>query len=193
MRIGHNSKNPMRFQRELVPSWLRRWCPNEYVSSVAEITPAHLQALGIRALLLDLDNTITPWRSRQVPDEVRQWVQQMKEAGIRLCFVSNTRNRARLHWLSESLGIPYARGPMKPRRAMLKQAIEMLEVTPEETAIAGDQLFTDVWGGNRFGIYTIWVRPMARREFVGTKVSRAVERWLLHKIKTYAKLDQSAD
>ncbi|GIV14342.1 MAG: YqeG family HAD IIIA-type phosphatase [Fimbriimonadales bacterium] len=183
----------MRFDREQVPKWLRRWCPDEHVAHVSEITPERLQALGIRALLLDLDNTITPWRSRQVPETVRQWIQQMKEAGIRLCFVSNTRNLGRLRWLSETLGIPYARGPMKPRRAMLQRAIEMLQVKPDETAIVGDQLFTDVWGGNRLGIYTIWVRPLAPREFVGTKISRRVERWLLGKIKPYARPEEHAD
>lgn len=157
------------------------------------ITPEHLRTCGIRALLLDLDNTITPWRSRQVPHEVRQWIAQMQAAGIRLCFVSNTRHLARLRRLSETLGIPYAHGPMKPRRAMLMRAIEMLKVKPEETAIVGDQVFTDVWSGNRLGIYTIWVRPMAPREFIGTKISRAVERWLLRKMKPYAQSNEPPD
>ncbi len=175
----------MRFNRKAVPNWLRRWCPDEHVQSVTELTPERLQAQGIRALLLDLDNTITPWRSREIPPEVRNWVHQMHSAGIKLCFVSNTRNIARLKWLSDILNIPYARGPMKPRRSMLRRAIEMLGVSPDETAIVGDQLFTDVWGGNRLGIRTIWVRPMHPREFVGTKISRAVERWLLRRLQRY--------
>ena len=175
----------MRFQKDAPPRWLKRWCPDEHVQSVAEITPERLQAQGIQALLLDLDNTITPWRSRQVPPEVAEWVKQMQAAGIQLCFVSNTRNLGRLQWLSETLGIPYARGPMKPRRAMLRRALEMLNVAPEHAAIVGDQLFTDIWGGNRLGIYTIWVHPMHPREFIGTKLSRQVEKWLLKRLQPY--------
>ncbi len=175
----------MRFERERAPHWLRRWCPNEYVQSVTEITPESLRAQGIRALLLDLDNTLTPWRSREVPPEVEAWVKRMQTAGIALCFVSNTRNMARLKWLSERLGIPYARGAMKPRRDMLRRALQMLNVLPKHAAIAGDQLFTDIWGGNRLGLYTIWVHPMRPHEFIGTKISRMVERWLLRRIEPY--------
>ncbi|MFN7017827.1 MAG: YqeG family HAD IIIA-type phosphatase [Fimbriimonadales bacterium] len=175
----------MRFRKDAPPRWLRRWCPDERVRSVTEITPEHLRSLDIRALLLDLDNTITPWRSRQVPPEVAAWVKRMQEAGIKLCFVSNTRNLGRLQAISAQLGVPYARGVMKPRRAMLRRALELLGVEPQHAAIAGDQLFTDVWGGNRLGIYTIWVHPMHPREFIGTKVSRQVEKWLLKRLEPY--------
>ena len=163
----------MRFQKDAPPRWIRRWCPDEHVQSVAEITPERLQAQGIRALLLDLDNTITPWRSRQVPAEVADWVKQMQAAGVKLCFVSNTRNLGRLQWLSETLGIPYARGPMKPRRAMLRRALEMLNVEPEHAAMVGDQLFTDIWGGNRLGIYNL-LQPKLARDALQRKV-RAIQ------------------
>ncbi len=176
----------MRFNREAIRGFLKNWCPNEHVQSVVEITPEYLQHLGICALLLDLDNTITPWRSRRVPDEVVQWIEQMHSAGIKLCFVSNTRNIGRLKWLSEQLNIPYVRGPMKPRRTMLRRAMETLGVKPEETAIVGDQLFTDVWGGNRLGIYTIWVQPMHHREFIGTKISRKIEKWVIRRVTPHA-------
>lgn len=175
----------MRFRKDATPRWLQRWCPDEHVQSVTELTPEHLHARGVRALLVDLDNTITPWRSRQVPPEVEAWIRQMQDAGFLLCFVSNTRNRDRLRWLSERLGVPYARGPMKPRRAMLRRALEMLGVEPQHAAIVGDQLFTDIWGGNRLGIYTIWVHPMHSREFIGTKCSRLVEQWLLKRLEPY--------
>ncbi|MDW8107936.1 MAG: HAD-IA family hydrolase, partial [Armatimonadota bacterium] len=115
----------------------------------------------------------------------------MHAAGIKLCFVSNTRNLSRLRWLSEQLNIPYARGPMKPRRAMLRRALQLVGVEPEHAAIVGDQLFTDIWGGNRLGIYTIWVRPMHPREFIGTKVSRAIEKWLLKRLEPYQEPEET--
>ncbi|MCS7310224.1 MAG: YqeG family HAD IIIA-type phosphatase, partial [Armatimonadetes bacterium] len=134
---------------------------------------------GIRAALLDLDNTLVPWQRVDIPREVRQWVEAMKRAGLRLCVVSNTRRRRRLEALAKRLGIDYVPRAFKPRRFGLRQALQQLQVSPEQAVMIGDQLFTDVWGGNRMGVRTILVLPLARREFIGTKVTRFVERILL--------------
>lgn len=174
-----------RYRKSEVQGWLRSFCPDETVSSVVDISPEHLQAKNIRALLLDLDNTITPWKSYEVPQPIRVWLQSLKEAGIHMCFVSNTRRIKRLKWLSAHLEIPYVLGPMKPRRGLLIRALNHLNVEPEHAAIIGDQMFTDVWGGNRMQIYTIWVQPLNSREFIGTKVSRMAEKWIRRKLKPY--------
>ncbi len=158
--------------------WLR-WCPDEMVSSVTEIEPERLRHQGIRAVLLDLDNTLVPWQRMEVPGEVRQWIERMKQAGLRLCLVSNTRRRRRLEVLAKRLGISYVPRAFKPRRFGLRQALQLLQVPPEQAVMIGDQIFTDVWGGNRMGLRTILVSPLARREFIGTKVSRLLERILL--------------
>lgn len=158
--------------------WLR-WCPDEVVPSVSDIPPESLIQQGIQAVLLDLDNTLVPWQKVDVPDAVRQWIQAMKEAGLRLCLVSNTRRRRRLEILAKELGIAYVPKAFKPRRYGLRQALEQLQATPRQAVMIGDQIFTDVWGGNRMGMRTILVMPMARREFIGTKVSRLLERILL--------------
>lgn len=158
--------------------WLR-WCPDEVVASVSDIYPTRLVQQGIQAVLLDLDNTLVPWQKVDVPDAVRQWVEAMKSAGLRLCLVSNTRRRRRLEILAKELGVAYVPKAFKPRRYGLRQALDQLKATPEQAVMIGDQIFTDVWGGNRMGMRTILVLPMARREFIGTKVSRLVERILL--------------
>lgn len=158
--------------------WLR-WCPDEVVASVSEIQPESLKQQGIQAVLLDLDNTLVPWQKVDVPEAVRQWIEAMKSAGLRLCLVSNTRRRRRLGMLAKELGVAYVPKAFKPRRYGLRQALEQLQATPQQAVMIGDQIFTDVWGGNRMGMRTILVLPMERREFVGTKVSRLLERILL--------------
>lgn len=158
--------------------WLR-WCPDEVVCSVTDIDPSKLVEQGIQAVLLDLDNTLVPWQKVGVPDAVRQWVDSLKRAGLRLCLVSNTRRRRRLEVLAKRLDIAYVPRAFKPRRSGLRQALEKLQATPEQAVMIGDQIFTDVWGGNRMGMRTILVLPMARREFIGTRVSRLLERILL--------------
>jgi len=162
-------------------SWDRRrgillLCPHRYCpNGVTEIAPSELVERGIRAVLLDLDNTLVGWQRHEVPGDVLQWLQALKNAGLQLYLVSNTRFGRRLTALSQRLGVPYVRRAWKPRRRGFRAALQAMSVEAGETAMIGDQMFTDVLGGNRMGLYTIMVRPMARREFLGTKVSRAFE------------------
>ncbi len=154
-------------------------CPHHFCDSVTDVDPEWLKSLGMKAVLLDLDNTLVGWQRHDVPKLVLRWLEGLKQAGLRLYLVSNTRYGHRLELLSERLGIPFVRRAWKPRRRGFLAALQALEVSPNETVMIGDQMFTDVFGGNRLGLYTIMVRPMARREFVGTKISRAFERLLL--------------
>jgi len=171
--------------------WLR-WCPDEVVPSVTDIDPTTLVQQGIRAVLLDLDNTLVPWQRMDVPEVIRHWVEAMKQTGLRLCLVSNTRRRRRLEVISKELGIAYVPKAFKPRRYGLRQALEQLGTAPQQAVMIGDQIFTDVWGGNRMGMRTILVLPMARREFIGTKVSRLLERILLWAYRRAGVLPQGA-
>ncbi|NLI01525.1 MAG: YqeG family HAD IIIA-type phosphatase [Chthonomonadales bacterium] len=159
---------------------LRLFCPDVYCSTdVTAISPAELREAGIRAALLDLDNTLVGWQRSDLSDRVLGWLDALRAADIRLYLVSNTRFGRRLQRLSEELGMPFVRRAWKPRRRGFRAAMEAMEVGPAETAMIGDQMFTDVLGGNRLGLLTIMVRPMARREFLGTKISRAAEAVLL--------------
>jgi HAD superfamily phosphatase (TIGR01668 family) len=158
---------------------LRLLCPDRFVESVLCIDPVKLSANGFRAALLDVDNTLVGWQRADLRSAVAEWVGSLKEAGLKVCIVSNTRSDGRLEQLAERLGVPFVRRPWKPRRRGFLQAMSLLGVNPGETVMIGDQMFTDVLGGNRAGLTTIMVRPLARREFAGTKISRAVERVLL--------------
>lgn len=155
-------------------------CPRRYYAAgVTEIDVEELKRAGIAAVLLDLDNTLVGWQRSDVPEEIRAWLRSLQDAGMKLCLVTNTRLGKRLQALSEELGIPYVRRSWKPRKRGFIEAMKKLRVDPSRTIMIGDQMFTDVLGGNRAGVYTVLVRPMARREFIGTKVSRAAENALL--------------
>lgn len=159
---------------------VRLLCPDIYVATgVADIAPADLVEAGIRAALLDLDNTLVGWQRSDLSDPVLAWLDALRAAGIQLYLVSNTRFGRRLQRLSDELGIPFVKRAWKPRRRGFRAAMAEMGVTPRQTTMIGDQMFTDVLGGNRLGLLTIMVRPMARREFVGTKLSRLFEHILL--------------
>jgi HAD superfamily phosphatase (TIGR01668 family) len=154
-------------------------CPRRYYASVTEIDVEELRRAGITAVLLDLDNTLVGWQRCDVLPEIRVWLRSLKEAGMKLCLVTNTRPRKRLQALSQELEIPYVPHPWKPRKKGFIQAMQELGVDSSKTIMIGDQMFTDVLGGNRAGVSTLLVRPLTRREFIGTKVSRVVEKVLL--------------
>ena len=79
----------------------------------------------------------------------------MKKAGLKLCIISNALEE-RVRIVGEKLGIPWVARAIKPRKSPFKKALALLGTTPGETATVGDQLFTDIWGGNRMALFTIW-------------------------------------
>lgn len=150
------------------------------VDSVSVVDVKELQRLGIRAVLIDLDNTLVPWKGIVLSPEVKDWVKDVRAKGLKLGIVSNTQNMKRLHSIASELDIPYVRRGLKPRRVGFRTALELLGEDASHAAVLGDQIFTDVWGGNRLGAFTILVSPLHPREFFGTKISRFFEHMILN-------------
>lgn len=161
-------------------------CPDEMADRVENIDCGALSRAGIKLIILDLDNTLLPWKSSEVPDSVRKWVEQAKSAGIKLAILSNTHYPRRLGRIAGELGIPSIAHAVKPFRRGFLKAARLAECRPDEAVVVGDQLFTDMLGGNLAGMRTILVRPVDSREFAGTKVSRALEKLVLPRIRARA-------
>lgn len=159
--------------------FLNRFRPDHIAESVAGIDLSALRELGIEALIVDLDNTLVPWRGYEVSDAVLGWLRDIEAQGMKVCIVSNTRYPGRLKHLAEKLQIPFVKGRLKPRKSAFRPALELMNVSPDRVAVIGDQIFTDILGGNRLGLYTILVRPLSRREFFGTRISRVFEKVIL--------------
>jgi HAD superfamily phosphatase (TIGR01668 family) len=155
---------------------LERFVPTEAVEQIGQIDLAALKALGIKVILLDLDNTLTPWRSLDIPEEIAAWLEAARRE-FRVCIVSNTSKMRRLAVLRERLGVEGIGFAQKPWG--MPHTVRKLGVAPEETVLIGDQLLTDVFGGNLAGTRTILVKPVSSDEFVGTHLVRLVERLFL--------------
>lgn len=153
--------------------------PKLYSRSLADVDLDDLMRRGIGHILIDLDNTILPWRDRSVPQESYDWITRAQEKGVKLCIASNTHNPARLREVADRLGVPCFDKIGKPLRRGLQAAMETIGGTLASTAIIGDQIFTDIVGGNRLRILTVLVAPMHQREFFGTKISRLFEKPVL--------------
>ncbi len=153
-------------------------CPKQYVEDIYQIDLQGLKDKGIKGLILDLDNTLVPWNDHAVYPEVQAWVGALKGAGFRACIVSNNDAR-RGKKITEIFEIPAFWKAVKPRRRTFRKALAMMDLRPSQVAVVGDQVFTDILGGNRLGLYTILVRPINKREFLGTMCVRKVEKVVL--------------
>ena len=123
------------------------FCPHRLVDSVTDIVPEELYARGIRGVILDLDNTLVLWQKEQISDEILAWLKALQAAGMKLALLSNSilsKRSARLAVKLECFNVRKAR---KPTLGGFRRAMAMMETIPATTAMVGDQMFTDVWGG----------------------------------------------
>lgn len=148
---------------------------------VSELELTWLQEHGIRGIVSDLDNTLAGWHGDEIPEDIAAWLDELRGAQIGVCLCSNTRRPARLARIAERLGVHHVPGNAgKPGRAGVLKALELLAVLPNEALMIGDQLFTDMVAGNRVGLTTVLVNPLADKEFIGTKlISRNAEKLIL--------------
>ena len=143
--------------------------PDMCVNSVLDIPVEELRQNRITSFILDLDNTMTEWNSNEVRPELIAWVDKLKETGGKACIVSNNKE-SRVKAVAHILDIPYVCRAGKPLRRAFRRALEQVGSLPEETSVVGDQVFTDVLGGNLMGMLTILVSPLNPREFFGTRI-----------------------
>ena len=133
--------------------------PDYKFKEILQVTPQFLKEEGIGCLLLDLDNTISPYGTSGPTERVLEWVQNMKDGGITLFIVSNSRS-SRPAIFANAMGIEYIDRAKKPLTDGVERAIVRTGATKEGTALAGDQIFTDVLASKRAGIRSILVEPI---------------------------------
>lgn len=160
---------------------LKLLTPNQRLESIYSIDPDRLRALGIRGLITDMDNTLVPWSDRRVYPELKRWLAGLRSRGFKLFIISNN-SRERGGRLARELDIPAIWYAVKPRRSAFRRALQEMGLQPGEVAVVGDQVFTDVFGGNRLGLYTILVQPLSEKEFFWTRLMRQLERRVLDRL-----------
>ncbi|MDR1615886.1 MAG: YqeG family HAD IIIA-type phosphatase [Syntrophomonadaceae bacterium] len=157
------------------------WYPKMYVKDLLSIPMEILPQNNIKGIILDLDNTVTEWNSNYIRPQVAQWFAELKSRAVQLCILSNN-GEERVVKVAEQLNVPYVHRARKPTSYGYLRALKIMGLQAENTLLIGDQIFTDIWGGNRLGLFTVLVKPLNGKEFPGTKVSRFFERILLKKI-----------
>jgi uncharacterized protein len=146
--------------------------------SILSLTPDILQQHNLKGLVLDVDETLVPFRVAQASEELHQWVEEIRQT-VDLWLVSNNISQNRISGIAKSLDLPYILGAQKPSRRKLRQAVAAMDIPIEQVAMVGDRLFTDVLAGNRLGMFTILVEPMVDPAVAVRKSPiRSFEVWL---------------
>lgn len=154
---------------------LKRFIPKKRVVSVLEIDLQELKKEGVRGIITDLDNTLVGATVAEAFPELILWFDRVREMDFQIVIVSNN-NENRVSSFSLPLSIPFIHNAKKPSNRAFKQALKLMELAPKQAVVIGDQLLTDVLGGNRLGLHTILVRPIdLRGEGFMTRFNRRIE------------------
>ena len=152
--------------------------PRVILPHIYDITPAFMELHGLGGLLLDLDNTLIPYGSYDEQAEVKHWAGALQAAGYPLYLLSNARRERARVW-AERLGLPGVGLAGKPFAREYRRGLSVVNLPAHRVGMVGDQLFTDVLGGNWAGMFTIMVRPISDNALPHTRFARRLERLVL--------------
>ncbi|MBE9048460.1 YqeG family HAD IIIA-type phosphatase [Pleurocapsales cyanobacterium LEGE 10410] len=127
--------------------------------TIFALTPQILSEYNIHGLILDVDETLVPFRQTEASAELQKWIVEIKQT-TPIWLVSNNISHTRISNIAQSVDLPFVSAAKKPSRRKLRQAAAAMDLSVERVAMVGDRLFTDVLAGNRLGMFTILVEPM---------------------------------
>lgn len=155
--------------------------PKLYLNKVEEITAEYLKKKEIHALILDVDNTLIDY-NKNLSDVIIKWAEDIQKQGIKLYILSNSNKKEKVKTVAEKLGIEFEFFGKKPLKIGFKKVQKSLNIPAENIGVVGDQIFTDIIGGNRCKMFTILVEPINSKDFWYTAWKRPIEDKIKSKI-----------
>lgn len=155
--------------------------PNAYFNKVQEITIGFLMKNKIKALILDVDNTLIDYY-KNLSEEIINWSKTLQGQGIKMYILSNTNKKEKVKSVAETLDVKYELFARKPFKKGFLKVQKILDLESNQIAVVGDQIFTDVIGGNRCNMFTILVDPVTPKDFWYTAWKRPIENMIKKKI-----------
>ena len=156
--------------------------PKAYLNKVEEITINFLIQNKIKALILDVDNTLIDYY-KNLSDNVIKWAHSLQGQGIKMYILSNTNKKEKVEMVARNLEIPYKLFARKPSKSGFIKIQKEINIEPENIGVVGDQIFTDVIGGNRCKMFTILVDPVTPKDYWYTAWKRPIENKVKQKLK----------
>ncbi len=160
---------------------LKNLSPDLYVRDISEIDTDKLKSNGTTAVILDLDNTLDSHETKTPSEKAARFLKNLQQNGFSVCVISNGKQERVKTYLAGQ-NIPFVADAGKPLQKSYRKALTILDSLPENTVFVGDQIFTDTWGANRMGLFTILVDPIEEFENPFFYIKRALERFVKAKL-----------
>jgi len=160
---------------------MEKYIPDIYVKSIYYIDYEKLKERGIKCILFNLDNTIAPLSIKKPNKKIKDHFQKLKNMGFKLIIFANS-GKTRLKPFKEELEVDCAFSCKKPMRKKFDLILKEYKYNISEVVIVGDNIITDVLGGNKVGITTILVNPISNKEKFVTKLCRICEKKIMTKL-----------
>ena len=155
--------------------------PNSYVSDVYSIDYKKLYKKGYNNLIFDIDNTILPVNSVEVPDKLVKLFNKLSKEKFKICIVSNNKLE-RVLPVATILDVFYLYEAKKPNKQAYDKALAILDSNNDNTVMIGDQMLSDINGANEYGLYTILVDPLTNKYDIKTGTSRLLQNIMIKKL-----------
>lgn len=156
--------------------------PEYYFKAFNEASAEFLLGIGVKGIVLDVDNTLEPYENPLPGEHVKAWLSDLRDNGISAAIVSNNGGE-RINFFNSELGLPVYYKAKKPFKKNVLNAMRDMGTTKENTVLMGDQVFTDVWAAHNTGIRAILVPPINDKRDIFTKFKRLLEKPILKKYK----------
>lgn len=158
---------------------LEQFFPDLYLNCIQEISPELLKSKNISGLILDIDNTLVPYHFEEADENAVKWLEGVTKSGLKACIVSNNSEK-RVIKFNEKLKLPAIHRAAKPSKSAYIEAMRLMGTSSSQTAVIGDQIFTDIFGGNRMGLFSILVKPIDKKEQFFIKLKRVLEKIIIN-------------
>lgn len=157
-----------------------KYLPDFYAKSIFDIDYRKLKKLGIKGILVDIDNTLVPMDVKHVTSNAKAWYKRMRELGFKVCILTNA-NKKRTDVFRNEFGIEGIHRGMKPNKKNYLKCAAMLNLEVSQCVMLGDQLFTDVKGAKKVGMLSVLTHSLHKNEIMYVKLKRFRERRIIEK------------
>lgn len=160
---------------------MEKYIPDIYQRNIFTIDYQKLALNGIKCILFDLDNTLAPYNQKEPDKRVIDLFNNLKERGFVVAILTNS-TKKRVEPFQNILNVECIYSAKKPNTKKFDELIKKLEFSISEVAIIGDQILTDIVGGNKIGITTILTTPLSKQDFPITKLGRILENIVIYRL-----------
>ncbi len=152
--------------------------PNMYQKDIQSIPYQKLKKMGIKCLIFDLDNTIALIDQKKITEETKKLLTDLKKDFIIVIISNNIKSRVQSY--ANYLDCDFVATAMKPLSRGFRKIKKKYHFQKDEMCMIGDQIVTDIYGGNRYGMFTVLVDPLGEKDLKITSINRFIERKILN-------------